>query len=233
MGAGTPGGQAHGHGHVAHGHGHDHGADDHGAHDHGAHDHGAHRTHRFSPAHVDRLLSPERAHAMPPEPTLRAAGVEAGATVLDLGCGPGFLTLPARAIVGPSGRVIAADVEPEMLDHLRGRLAAAGIADVAVVQAAEGRVPLEDHVADVVLAAFVLHEADDPAGFLAECARLATPHGVVSVLEWRHEGDHGPPVAHRIAVSTITALAAGAGLVQHEVVDLGPDRVLVRLTRAG
>jgi cyclopropane fatty-acyl-phospholipid synthase-like methyltransferase len=64
-----------------------------------------------------------------------------GMTVIDLGCGPGFFTIPARHVVGAAGHVIAADVQPEMLDHLRGRLSQAGIADVDVVLATEGRVP--------------------------------------------------------------------------------------------
>ena len=153
-------------------------------------------------------------------------------TVVDLGCGPGFFTIPAHQIVGPSGHVIAADIQPEMLDHLRGRLRSAEIHDVDVIQTTEGHVPVTDHVADVVFAAFVLHEANDPAGFLGECARLIKPEGAVAIIEWRHDADLEIRADHRIAVSVITEFATAAGLDHHEVTNLDGERVLVRLTRS-
>ena len=211
-----------GHGHTSHGH-----------HDHGDHaDGGGHRTHRFSAEHAERLLSDERAQSFPPEAALRNAGVGPGMTVVDLGCGPGFFTIPAHQIVGPSGHVIAADIQPEMLDHLRERLHTAEIHDVDVVQTTEGHVPVADHVADLVFAAFVLHEANDPSGFLAECARMAKPHGAVAIIEWRHDTDLDIRADHRIAVPVITELATAVGLDSHEVTILDGERVLVRLTRA-
>ncbi len=203
--------------------------------DHAGHGgHGDHAGHGGHAGHgrIERLLSDERARSMPPDATLRLAGVTPGMMVVDLGCGPGFLTIPARHIVGPSGRVIAVDVQPEMLDHLRGRLAAAAIDDVEVILATDEHVPVADGVADVVLCALVLHEVDDPAGFLAGCARLAKRDGIVAVIEIHHEDvPGGPPVAHRISAPAILDLAGRAGLNRHEVVRLNEDRVLVRLGR--
>ena len=217
---------AHHHGHGDHGHAH------HG-HGHGDHaDAGGHRTHRFSADHAERLLSEDRAQSFPPEAALRNAGVGPGMTVVDLGCGPGFFTIPARHVVGTAGHVIAADVQPEMLDHLRGRLTQAGITDVHVVLTNEGRVPVADAVADVVWAAFVLHEANDPGAFLAECARLVKPGGAVAIVEWRHEVDLEIRADHRIAIPVVTAHATAAGLARHDVQVLDDARVLVRVTRA-
>jgi len=210
-----------GHGHASHGH-----------HGHGDHSDGnGHRTHRFNAEHAERLLADERAQSFPPEGALRTAGVGPGMTVLDLGCGPGFFTIPAHQIVGPSGHVIAADVQPEMLDHLRGRLSTAGITDIEVVHSGEGHAPVADHLADVVLAAFVLHEANDPASFIAECARIVKPHGAVAIIEWRHDADLDIRADHRIAVPAITELAISAGLEGHAVTILDDERVLVRFTR--
>ena len=152
-------------------------------------------------------------------------------TVVDLGCGPGFFTIPARQIVGPSGHVIAADIQPEMLDHLRGRLHTAGIHDVEAVHSTESHVPVADATADIVFAAFVLHEANDPAGFVGECARLIKPHGAVAIIEWRDDADLEIRADHRIAVPVITEFATAAGLDHHEVTILDSERVLVRLTR--
>jgi 2-polyprenyl-3-methyl-5-hydroxy-6-metoxy-1,4-benzoquinol methylase len=71
-----------------HDHDHNHNRD----HGHHAHDHGsAHRTHRFHPSQLDRLTSAERHAELPPLASLSAAGVVGGMTVIDLGCGPGFM----------------------------------------------------------------------------------------------------------------------------------------------
>ena len=55
--------------------------------------------------------------------------VGSGMTVLDIGPGMGFFTLPMARLVGPAGKVVCADVQPKMLDALRRRAAEAGLAD--------------------------------------------------------------------------------------------------------
>jgi hypothetical protein len=97
-----------------------------------------HGTRRFGAEHARRLLSDERTQSFPPEAALRNGGVGTGMTVIDLGCGPRSFTVPARTMVGPAGHVIAADIQPEMLDHLHGRLDAAGITAVGSFPALRG-----------------------------------------------------------------------------------------------
>jgi ubiquinone/menaquinone biosynthesis C-methylase UbiE len=53
--------------------------------------------------------------------------VATGDTVVDLGCGPGFFTLPLAELVGPEGRVVAVDVQEGMLEIVRTRAEAAGL----------------------------------------------------------------------------------------------------------
>lgn len=205
-----------------HGHGNGHGH----AHAHG-HDHG----HDFSPERIARLVNDEREAEMPPEATLRAIGLATGMTVIDLGCGPGFFTIAARAIVGDTGRVIAADVQPEMLDYLRDRLTQVGITDVTYALATENAVPVETGIADLVLVALVVHEVDDPGAFLVECARLTKPNGTVAVIELVVAEDIAVVPPHRITTAAVVAHGARAGLTSHTISHITPDRVLVRLRR--
>jgi ubiquinone/menaquinone biosynthesis C-methylase UbiE len=160
-----------------------------------------------------RLLGENRRAMLPPEETLRAAGVARDQTVVDLGCGPGYFTLPAAELVGPGGRVYGVDVQPEMVEACRQRAAEAGVRQVEVIRSGETHVPLPDGIADLVLASVVLHEAKDRAAFLREARRLLKPGGEVAVIEFRKEGGQpGPPKEVRLSAADVAAAAEAAGL---------------------
>jgi ubiquinone/menaquinone biosynthesis C-methylase UbiE len=191
---------------------HPHGAPPRRADQTGHGEHG-HRTHRFDPANIARLIGEERRALLPPLETLQAAGLAPGQTVVDLGCGPGYFTLPAAELVGEHGKVYGVDVQPEMVDACRRRAAEAGATRVEVVRSDETRIPLPDAIADRVLLAFVLHEADDQHALLREVRRLLKPGGEVACIEWRkQEGPPGPPREHRLSEEEVAALAGAAGL---------------------
>ncbi|MBN2394810.1 MAG: methyltransferase domain-containing protein [Anaerolineae bacterium] len=61
---------------------------------------------------------------------LTRAGLRAGETVLELGPGPGAFTLEAVQRVGPDGKVIAVDIQPEMIAQVQARVQAAGATNV-------------------------------------------------------------------------------------------------------
>ncbi len=187
----------------------DHGAQT-GQSDHITH---GHRTHHFDPARAERLVSEDRQQMLPAEQILTAAGLAPGQVMVDLGAGPGFFTLPAARIVGPKGRVYAADIQPQLLEMCRQRAAEAGITGIETVHSQESHVPLPDALADRVFIAFVLHESDDPVAFLREARRLLRPGGEVAIVDWhKTEGTPGPPLEHRVGEDDIAALAAQAGL---------------------
>ena len=204
------------------------------AHDHSRPEHitEGHRTHHFSPAHAARLVSEERQQTLPAKEILRAAGVGPGHHVVDLGAGPGFFTLPAAELVGPTGRVYAIDVQPPLLEMLQRRAADAGITGIETIHSQESRIPLPDSTADRVFIAYVLHEADDPTALLREAARLLRPGGEVIVVDIpKVEGTPGPPLHHRISVEELTTLAAAANLHPQPSAPQAGNYYLVRLAR--
>lgn len=110
-------------------------------------------------------------------------GLEAGMTVLDAGCGPGRLTLPLAAAVGPQGEVLAVDVQGGMLEHVRAKVEAAGLRNVQVLQAALGEERLPPNHFDRAVLVTVLGEIPDQTAALKGIHAALKPGGILSVTE--------------------------------------------------
>ena len=112
--------------------------------------------------------------------------VKPGMTVIEPGPGMGFFTIELARRVGPSGRVIAIDVQEKMLAGLRRRAQRAGVAqriDTRLVQ--PGSLGLDDlaGAADFGLAFAMVHEYHDDAGFFAQMAAALRPGGELLLVE--------------------------------------------------
>ncbi|MEZ4415774.1 MAG: class I SAM-dependent methyltransferase [Gemmatimonadota bacterium] len=105
-----------------------------------------------------------------------------GDTVLDLGCGTGAAARHAAAAAGPSGRVVAVDVQPAMLE-VGARGSDAG-APIDWMQAPADRLPLPDGSVDLVLCAQVLQFLSDREAALAEVRRVLRPGGRLALSLW-------------------------------------------------
>ena len=157
------------------------------------------------------LVSPLRRAYQNPTGIL-APYVRAGMTVLEPGPGMGFFTLDLARLVGPSGRVVAADLQSRMLDALRRRAAKAGLADRVTTRLAQpGSLGVTDLAgqADFVLAFAVVHELPSAQTFFAEAAASLRPGGALLLAE---------PAGHVSAEAFEDELraAAAAGLTQQE-----------------
>jgi len=109
--------------------------------------------------------------------------VREGMTALDFGCGPGFFTLELARLVGSSGRVIAVDLQPGMLERVRVRTQGTALEPrITLHQCQPNRIGLSTPV-DFALAFYVLHELPDPAAFLTELRQLLTTRGQLFIVE--------------------------------------------------
>lgn len=106
-----------------------------------------------------------------------------GMTVLDIGCGPGFFTIEMARMVGESGRVIAADLQKEMLWKLENKIERTPLEDRIVLhQCASNRIGIEEKV-DFALAFYMVHEIPDQDAFFKELATILKPDGKVLIAE--------------------------------------------------
>jgi ubiquinone/menaquinone biosynthesis C-methylase UbiE len=156
---------------------------------------------------------------------LDRAGVGAGMAVLDAGCGPGRVTLPAARRVGPTGRVVAIDLQRRMLERLERRVARSGITNVHTVLGGLGEGRLAPNSFDVALLVTVLGEIHDPIAALEEIRGALRSGGVLSVTEVL-------PDPHYQTLAGVRRLARRVGLRELSVVT-GPVGYTINLGPAG
>ncbi|MBI1910664.1 MAG: methyltransferase domain-containing protein [Deltaproteobacteria bacterium] len=176
-------------------------------------------SHKFNPEHIERLLRQERHTELSPEKVLREAGLAENMVFADIGCGPGFFTLPAAKIVGMHGIVFAVDTQTEMLLYLRDKMDPPQ--NIVLLKSDEDNIPIGDYEADLALLAFMLHETEDKVKFLKEVFRILNPGGTLLIVDWKKQKEeHGPPEEERLTEAQVTELLKEAGFKDFEQASL-------------
>ena len=109
--------------------------------------------------------------------------IEPGQTVLDLGCGSGTFTIAMARMVGETGKVIAVDVQDEMLQMVKQKAVKEGLDSRVITHKSEpDRIGISDRV-NFALAFYMVHEVPDVKTFLKEIASLLKPNGKLLIVE--------------------------------------------------
>ena len=165
---------------------------------------------------------------------LDALGLKAGDRVLEVGSGPGYVSLILADRVGQDGIVYAVDRSADALAYL-GRLQEEhGIRQIKRIVADAATVQREELQPNAALITMVLHHADDPAAVLGNVARLL-PAGALAVIgEFDPEGpaEHGAPRAHRLAPEQVKAWCRDAGFSVLDCRNQTPEHYMLLLQRA-
>lgn len=112
------------------------------------------------------------------------AGVVAGATIADIGCGPGAVAVALARHVGPEGRVLAVDGAAEAVAMARAVTERAGVANVVVEEARAEATPVPPGSVDVVMIRHVLaHNGGREAAIVGHAASLVRPGGCVYLVD--------------------------------------------------
>jgi len=145
----------------------------------------------------------------------RRAGVGLGATVIDIGCGPGFATLDLAAHVGPAGRVIAVERSGRFRAFLREQLTAHSVRNVSVVDIDLARDRIDVVDADAAWCRWVACFVTSPRTLVRSIATslrrggVAIFHEYVDYGTWRLLPDSPPLDA--FVVETMASWRASAG----------------------
>jgi SAM-dependent methyltransferase len=141
--------------------------------------------------------------------TLERIGIRPGESVLELGPGPGAFTVDAARRAGAGGRVIALDIQPQMVTLLQKRVRKAGLYNVTICVASAHDLPLPNGSVDRAFLVTVLPEIPDQDRALAELRRVIRPGGVLSISEEFIDPDYAFPFE-----TLRRTTAAGFGLAQ-------------------
>jgi SAM-dependent methyltransferase len=179
-------------------------------------------------AHLER---PERAKWQRPDEVVAALGLSGSETVVDLGAGSGYFSFRFARVL-PRGKVIASDIDPEMVRHIHHRAMTKNITNLQAVLARPDD-PLVPAHADVVFICDVLHHVKDRAAWLAKLAKEMHAGARLVVVEFK-EGPlpEGPPENAKINRKALVELLTGAGFkLETERRDLLPYQLLLDLRR--
>jgi SAM-dependent methyltransferase len=149
---------------------------------------------------VAEIVSPiwhnekERDDAGEPRQLVRLLGIKSGMTVADIGAGSGYYVVRLSPIVGPRGRIIAEDVEPEYLRGLRSRVIALGLQNV-VISLGEPHDPrLPANSLDIAILVHMYHEIAQPYGLLYNLVPAFKPDARVGIVDaYGPTSEHGTP----------------------------------------
>ena len=130
--------------------------------------------------------------------------LESGMKVLDVGCGPGRLTIPAAERVGPAGAVVALDIQSEMLHRLQKRIETQNLTNIQTIQAGAGDGAVPHNTFDRALLVTVLGEIPDRQAALSEIFTALKPGGILSITE-------ALPDPHYQSRTQLRKLAKGVG----------------------
>lgn len=159
------------------------------------------------------LERPERIEEEAPDKLVDLLGLQPGDFVADVGAGTGYLSWRLAEKVGPSGKVFAVDIQPEMIQLLRENMRQRGLQNVVPVLGMEADPNLAPASIDLVIMVDVYHEFSFPYEMTQAIVRALKPGGRIAFVEYRAEDPRVPikPV-HKMSEAQVRKEAAAAGL---------------------
>jgi ubiquinone/menaquinone biosynthesis C-methylase UbiE len=176
----------------------------------------------------------EREDEEAPDVALNVLKIPKGSAVADIGAGSGYITVRLADRVGPTGRVFANDVQPQMLNILARRLDRSKITNVTLIEGTldDPRLPLAS--VDLVLMVDVYHELSQPQSILRHLRESLKPGGRLVLLEYRKE-DPTVPIKpeHKMSVAEARMEVEAEGFTLSKVDEALPrQHILIFVAKA-
>jgi len=181
---------------------------------------------------ADWLERPERIQEENPDAAIEALDLKPGMNVADVGAGIGYMSFKMARKVGPSGKVYANDLQPQMLQRLKANAAKEKITNVETVLGSATATNLPRGTMDLVLMVDVYHELSDPQRMLRDIRESLKPDGRLVLLEYRKE-DPKIPIReeHKMSVAEVKTELEAEGFKLSKTVETLPWQHILILTR--
>jgi cyclopropane fatty-acyl-phospholipid synthase-like methyltransferase len=143
-----------------------------------------------------------------PDRVIGALNLKAGMSVADIGAGTGYFTARLAKVAGVS--VLAADIEPKMVEYLKNRAITEKLSNVTAVLAGATSPNLPQPV-DVVLVVDTYHHLPNRPAYFRDLRKSLKAGGRVAIVDFRKDAPDGPPVQFRFTPEQIEAEMKEAG----------------------
>jgi ubiquinone/menaquinone biosynthesis C-methylase UbiE len=182
-------------------------------------------------AGADWLIRPERIEEEEPDRMLAALEIQKGSVVADVGAGVGYHAWRLAEIVGPSGKVIAEDIQPAMIRMLEKNIDSRRLTNVDIILGTATDPRLPDNSVDLVLMVDVYHEFSDPVSMMAKIRKALKPEGRVVLVEFRKEDPKVPiQLLHKMTVEELRSELEPMGFKFQKVMNFLPWQHIVIFT---
>ena len=138
------------------------------------------------------LERPEREPEEHPRRLLQALKLKPGMVVADIGAGSGYFTFRMAPRVAPGGKILAVDIQPEMLAIIKQRMKERKVANVEPIQGTETDPKLPEAAVDLILMVDVYHEFSHPWEMTEAMVKSLKPRGRIVFVEYRLEDPQVP-----------------------------------------
>ena len=155
------------------------------------------------------LLFPLRSLFLSPKRLMERMEIQDDSTVLEVGSGPGFYSVPiAKKLT--QGKLVLADIQPEMLEYAKKRLTKRGLTNVDFHPCDGNSFELPDDHFDAVFLVTVIGEVSHKREYMVEFFRMLKPGGILSISEQIND-------PHIMSIREVRELATEAGFIEDKI----------------
>ena len=183
------------------------------------------QTELVDPRDAAWFYRPERVESEKPEELLDLLGIEEGDVVADIGAGVGFFSLRAAERVGRTGKVLAVDVQPEMIAGLEMMMERFGHENIVPILGNVDDPKLPTDSVDHVLMVISYHEFSHPVEMMRHVRKAMKRDGQMLLVEYKAENlDSRVAPLHRMSEEEIMNEIPALGFRLNRVIDLVPSQ---------
>lgn len=162
-----------------------------------------------------------------PEEVVLALHLKAGDAVADLGAGSGYFTFRLADAVGPTGKVHAVDIDPDMTEYVTRRARELNYHNIEVVAAKPDDPLLPKSGVDVIFTCITYHHLHDRTAYLFRLRQYLRPHGRLAIIDFNGEGWFTRLIGHWTQREVILQELQQAGYSLQQELTFLPNQVFL------
>jgi ubiquinone/menaquinone biosynthesis C-methylase UbiE len=176
------------------------------------------------------LERPERERQEKLSLLIEVLDLKPGMTVVDLGAGSGRISFLMAPKVAPDGKILAVDIQDEMLAIIEKKIDNTGVKNVVPVKGKVATTGLKENTVDLIVMVDVYHELEFPHEMLADFKKILAPGGRIAWVEYRKEDPDVPiKLVHKMTEKQVKKEASQKefGLEYVETIDKLPQQHVI------